>query len=188
MCTLLIGRDVVGPRTVLLAANRDESPGRPTDPPLMLSESPRIAGGRDRLAGGTWLAVREGPAAVALLNRRELSAFGRAANRSRGLLTVDVAVAPPSTARQKALELFAEASYAPFSLVYATPHECWILVNDGGAPRVVDVSAGWHVLTHQELDDPTEPRAAYLARRFAKPPTTPAPPGSPPIAKKSEHS
>jgi uncharacterized protein with NRDE domain len=174
MCTLLIARDVVLPRSVLLAANRDENPGRPTDPPLVLSDSPRIAGGRDRLAGGTWLAVREGPAAVALLNRRDASGSGRAAQRSRGLLTLDVAAAPPEKARARALELVTQTQYAPFSLVYATPRECWILVNEGGAPRVVEVTPGWHVLTHQELDDPTEPRAAYLAERFSRTPPSPA--------------
>jgi uncharacterized protein with NRDE domain len=174
MCTLIIGRDVVAPHSVLLAANRDESPARPADPPMALSESPRVVGGRDRLAGGTWLAVREGPAAVALLNRRELPTPGPGAKRSRGLLTLEVAAAPVSSARQRSLELVGQAAYAGFSLVYATPSECWILVNDGGPPRIVDVSPGWHVLTHQELDDPSEPRAAYLVQRLRQRPPAPA--------------
>src|SRR6266513_1742981 len=124
MCTLIVARDVVGPRQVMLAANRDESPGRPTDPPMILSERPRIAGGRDRLAGGTWLAVRERSAVVSLLNRRELT-IGRTANRSRGLLTLDVAAAPIEAARERALALVAETEYAPCTLLYATPHDCW---------------------------------------------------------------
>jgi uncharacterized protein with NRDE domain len=168
MCTLLIARDVVAPRSVLLAANRDENPGRPTDPPLVLSEVPRIAGGRDRLAGGTWLAVREGPAAVALLNRRGPIRDNKNF-RSRGLLTLDVARGPLETPLA-----LVEGKYAPFSLVYATPRRCWILVNDGGPRRVLEVPPGWHVLTHQELDDPTEPRAAYLAERFSRTPPSPA--------------
>jgi uncharacterized protein with NRDE domain len=174
MCTLIIGRDVVAPGSVLFAANRDESPARPADPPKVLSESPRVVGGRDRLGGGTWLALREGPAAVALLNRREGSAFGPGTKRSRGLLTLEVAAAPVASARQRSLELVGQASYAGFSLVYATPSECWILVNDGGPPRTVEVAPGWHVLTHQELDDPTEPRAAYLVQRLSERPPAPA--------------
>src|SRR5262249_29501637 len=69
MCTLILGVEVVASGSVLLAANRDEDPARPADPPGVLSESPRLVGGRDRRAGGTWLAVRERRAVVALLNR-----------------------------------------------------------------------------------------------------------------------
>ncbi|MGH7732039.1 MAG: NRDE family protein, partial [Candidatus Eiseniibacteriota bacterium] len=96
MCTLIIGRDVVAPGTVLLAANRDEDPARPSDPPAVLRETPRLIGGRDRRAGGTWLAVRESRAVVAILNRRDRS--GEPAppapdRRSRGALVLEVAAA-----------------------------------------------------------------------------------------------
>ncbi len=94
MCTLIIGRDVLAPRSVLLAANRDEDPTRSSDPPGVLHESPRLVGGRDRRAGGTWLAVREGRAAVAILNRRDRSgepAPPSPERRSRGILALEVA-------------------------------------------------------------------------------------------------
>ena len=42
---------------IVLAANRDELIARPSAPPGVLSESPLIVGGRDLVAGGTWLAV-----------------------------------------------------------------------------------------------------------------------------------
>ncbi|HKQ57135.1 MAG TPA: NRDE family protein, partial [Candidatus Eisenbacteria bacterium] len=73
MCTLILGRDVVAPGTVLLAANRDEDPRRPSAPPMVLRERPRLVGGRDLQAGGTWLAVRDARAMVAILNRRDRS-------------------------------------------------------------------------------------------------------------------
>ena len=40
MCTLIIGRDVIRPRTIVLAANRDEDPSRASDPPRVLMERP----------------------------------------------------------------------------------------------------------------------------------------------------
>jgi hypothetical protein len=94
MCTLILGRDVLAPGSILIAANRDEDPTRPSDPPQVLRESPRLVGGRDRRAGGTWLAVRERRAVVALLNRRDSP--GEPAppthdRRSRGALTLEVA-------------------------------------------------------------------------------------------------
>lgn len=170
MCTLIIGRDVLGPRTVLLAANRDESPGRPSDSPRILTGSPRVVGGRDRLAGGTWLAVCEGPAVVALLNRRDPaieSGAGPPERRSRGLLALDVA-ASAEEGVDRALALARGARYAPFTLLFASPRVCWAIAHDpAGEPYVVHVTEGWHVLTHQELDDPTEPRAAYLVKRLS---------------------
>jgi uncharacterized protein with NRDE domain len=165
MCTLILGREVTGPGTLLLAANRDEDPGRPTDPPLVLSEAPRVVGGRDRIAGGTWLALREGPRVVALLNRYD-PAGSREATRSRGLLTLDVARAPDESLRERTLSLVQAERYAPFTLLVASAHECWMVIHEGGPPRIVDVDAGWHVLTHRELDDPGEPRAAYLVHRL----------------------
>jgi len=123
MCTLIIGRDVLAPGTVLLGANRDERPDRPTDPPGVLVASPYVVGGRDAEAGGTWLAVREGRAAVAILNRREepgdpAGAPRAGPRRSRGLLAIDVAAAPvdsafavdPTHDRRELLERMREAS------------------------------------------------------------------------------
>ena len=43
---------------MVLAANRDEFRGRATDDPLVIA--PGVFAGRDREAGGTWLAVRAG--------------------------------------------------------------------------------------------------------------------------------
>jgi hypothetical protein len=196
MCTLVIGRDVMGPQTVWLAANRDEDPGRPADPPGVLLESPRVVGGRDRVAGGTWLAVR-GVCAVAMLNRRGAArAAPRAASelRSRGLLALDVArvvaddggggdattvgVQPEPAAGprlregvgalsraalERAQRLVRQSAYAPFSLVFVSPLDAWLLTQDEeGLIRVAEIPAGWHVMTHADLDDRSEPRTARL--------------------------
>lgn len=207
MCTLILGRDVLSPGTVLLAANRDEDPARPSDPPRVLRESPRLVGGRDRVAGGTWLAVREGRAVVALLNRRDRSggpAPPAPDRRSRGMLTLEVAgveeihtetvpqgrPGAPSvpaagrgepgdaegtwlsrSAHHGAARALRSARYAPFTLVFASPEACWLMAHDGD-PRphetpAVTIPPGWHVLTHADLDDPSEPRTAWLVGELA---------------------
>lgn len=175
MCTLILGVDVTGPGTVIAGANRDEDPARASDPPLVLLPHPRVVGGRDRRAGGTWLAVRETRALVAMLNRRDAAA-PPAARRSRGLLVLETAGvrssdAGPALARaalDHALAGLESAEYAPFSMVFAAPGACWMLAHEPGRPpRVAEVPAGWHVLTHTELDDPAEPRAARLLRELA---------------------
>src|SRR5262245_20966919 len=139
MCTLILGRDVVRPGTVVLGANRDENPRRPSDPPRVLREQPRVIGGRDRLAGGTWLAIRERHAVVALLNRRDPEpppAF--ADHRSRGLLTLEAAAAVGPMLSAAVLEhaqrSIREFSYPPFTLVFASHEDCWALVLDRDGP------------------------------------------------------
>src|SRR5262245_57963024 len=168
MCTLLIGRDVTGPGELIVAANRDEDPSRPTDPPRVLVESPRIVGGRDRQAGGTWLALRtpragEPAAAIMLLNR---PAFRGAAppRRSRGLLVLDVAAAAdPLRAARRAQ---ASGDFGPCTLAFASPAACWWLAFPGDAARFGEIPAGWHAITHAELDDDREPRTAWLVPRL----------------------
>jgi uncharacterized protein with NRDE domain len=194
MCTLILGRDVFAPRTMLLAANRDEDPARPSDPPGVLSQAPRVVGGRDRVAGGTWLAVREGRAALALLNRRDRTGQpAPASGRSRGLLVLEAAVAEeaplseplaggprsamPATASgwsglaratlSRAVASLELAHYAPFSLVFASIDDCWLLTVEADRIQCDEIPRGWHVLTHAELDDGAEPRTAWLMGELA---------------------
>jgi uncharacterized protein with NRDE domain len=192
MCTVILGWDVVAPGTLVLGANRDEDPARPSDPPGRLIADPPVCGGRDRVAGGTWLAVRERRAVVAMLNRRPSRAdLARAWPRSRGRLALEVAAAPEDAsapvpaevdgalARGALARAWAEVgreSYAPFSLLHASAAACWVASrNSGEPPRVLRLSRGWHVLTHAEVDDAREPRAAHLARDLAAwTPRTPA--------------
>ena len=177
MCTLILGVDVAGPETVLAGANRDEDPARPADPPGVLHRAPRVVGGRDRRAGGTWLAVREDRAVIAMLNRRD-DGPPDAARRSRGLLALETARVPapgdtgaPALARaalDHALERIGAGAYAPFSMVFAAPGACWMIAHTPGRPpRAAAIAPGWHVLTHTELDDPMEPRAARLLHGLA---------------------
>jgi hypothetical protein len=61
MCTILLRLAPDAGEPVVLAANRDEFRGRPADGPTALGTG--VFGGRDRLAGGTWLAI--GPTGLA---------------------------------------------------------------------------------------------------------------------------
>jgi len=193
MCTLILGRDLPAPGQILIAANRDEDPARPSEPPRVLREIPRLVGGRDVVAGGTWLAVRAGvptgpadtriagrwsaPAAVMLLNRPPLA--GRPpGRRSRGLLVMDVVAAddPLLAARDAGRGTEANpaagdparwSDYGPCTLVFASPESCWLMALPGDGPaRMAEISPGWHVITHAELDDPREPRTAWLVERL----------------------
>lgn len=180
MCTLILGVGTIEPRSVILAANRDEDPDRPTEPPHVLRGEPLLAGGRDTRSGGTWLAIRGRHAAIALLNRRP-SGASLASPRSRGLLTMDVAAAagrpgePLAAAAEKRLREEASVhAFAAFSLLFASPEACWIATHDPGRPiEVRPIEPGWHVVTHEALDDAGEPRTRGLVADLTnwQPPT-----------------
>jgi hypothetical protein len=126
-----------------------------------------VVGGRDRLNGGTWLAVRD-VCAVAILNRRPSTPGAEAAGalRSRGLLTLDVARTTDArdlakAARKAALVQVQAHRFAPFTLVFMTQDRAWTLGWDG-TEQFMEIGDGWHVITHMDLDDPAEPRTQRL--------------------------
>ena len=177
MCTLIIGRDVLGTGSLIVGANRDEAPSRPTEPPARLSDAQQVVGGRDALGGGTWLAVRDAHSVIAVLNRRGVAPAAPELLRSRGLLALEAACAAPGAELDAfsggALKLtrasLAAHPYAPFSLVCVTPLGGWVLSHDGAQTRAVQpLTPGWHVLTHGDLDDAQEPRTVRLSRKLAE--------------------
>ncbi len=183
MCTLLIGIDVLGPGTAVIGANRDESPERATAGPGVLVPTPRVVGGRDLVAGGTWLAVREGRFVAALMNRRPRPGDPTESLRSRGLLCLETAASAPldqparidpATGEQRpaawdaALRRLGDQAYARCTLVGIDPDlGSWAVAGGAGeAPRGVAIPAGWHAITHGELDDPDEPRTRHMIARL----------------------
>jgi uncharacterized protein with NRDE domain len=150
---------------LIVAANRDERLDRPAVPMTVLREyAPRILGGRDELAGGTWLAVNEFGVVAGLTNQP--SANGRdPSKRSRGELPL--AFAGYATA--------AEAVAAvPKTLNAADYNPCWMLVGDRetlffigiaghGEPEVEQLGPGLYVLENAPLR-PKSPKAAFVTQ------------------------
>jgi uncharacterized protein with NRDE domain len=150
---LLIALSRMIPGTPLLvAANRDELYTRPAEPITVLrGESPRILGGRDEVAGGTWLAVNAGGVLAALTNQP--SASRDVTKRSRGELPLAFAAYPDAaTAVAEVCGRLDPADYNP----------CWLLVGDrhtlfsidltgGSRPAVQELPPGRYVLENAPL-------------------------------------
>jgi len=148
---------------LIVAANRDERLDRPAVPITVLRErEPRILGGRDELAGGTWLAVNEHGVVAGLTNQPSFA--GRdPSKRSRGELPL--AFASYASAAEAVRTVSAEldpASYNP----------CWMLVGDtealffigipaSGPVEVEQLSPGLHVLENAALR-PQSAKAAFV--------------------------
>jgi len=87
MCVLAVFLDALPGLPLAIAANRDESPGRPAEGPRVLAAG--IVGGRDLLGGGTWLAINRSGIVVAITNRHRPART--AASWSRGQLVLEAA-------------------------------------------------------------------------------------------------
>jgi uncharacterized protein with NRDE domain len=132
VCLLIALFGVVPDVPLLIAANRDEMYQRAADPITVLCASqPRILGGRDELAGGTWLAVNEHGVVAGLTNQP--TGERDPAKRSRGELPLAFAVYPDAkTAVTEVCARLDPAAYNP----------CWMLIGDRHALFSVDVSGG----------------------------------------------
>ena len=87
VCLLVVLSRIVPEWPLIVAANRDEQYARPADPVTVLRERPRTLGGRDRLAGGTWLAVNEHGVVAGLTNQPMQRSPTR---RSRGAIPLEL--------------------------------------------------------------------------------------------------
>ena len=120
MCLLIALFQVVEDAPLIIAANRDERFARPAVTVTVLRDrEPRILGGRDELAGGTWLAVNEHGVVAGLTNQ---PAPGRdPTKRSRGELPLAFAACRSAAQAVDAVSPgLNPADYNP----------CWLLVGD----------------------------------------------------------
>jgi uncharacterized protein with NRDE domain len=157
MCLLVVASRLRPELPLLVAANRDEWLARPASPMEVLqARGPRILGGRDLLAGGTWMAVNRQGVVAALTNRPTVG--GRdGAKRSRGELPL--LLASHRSAAEAAAALAREIEPSDFN-------PCWILVGDRDALFYLELAAGvrleakplgpgLHVLENRPLDAPS---------------------------------
>ena len=119
MCTILIAWRCLPGAPLVLAANRDEFIGRPAAAPGILVDHPRIAGGRDLLAGGTWMAVAADGRVAAVTNRR--SEMRDPSRRSRGELPLATLAAGDDAGMRRLVEGLDPAAYNPFNLLVVSP-------------------------------------------------------------------
>jgi uncharacterized protein with NRDE domain len=169
VCLLIALWQVVEGAPLIVAANRDERYDRPATPMTVLREAgPRILGGQDLAAGGTWLAVSEAGLVAGLTNRP--APQGRdPARRSRGEL-------PIALARRESAA--AAAGWAAAAVRPEEYNPCWILAGDreslhyldltaGPRPRVRALPPGIHVLENEPLGGQSA-KAAHVAGRTAQ--------------------
>lgn len=180
MCTVLL-RFAPGSRwPVVLGAIRDEFAARAWDPPERhWPGAPHLWGGRDRLAGGTWLAVDpspERPAVAALLNGiRRPPPPDDAPRPTRGSLVID-ALAGTSLPDPASV-----ADFDGFHLLLATPEAVRVWSWDAEHLVVHDLTPGDHILVNLGVDTPDDPLVPHFEPLLAAVPAPLLPAGAPPL-------
>ncbi|MFW6002816.1 MAG: NRDE family protein [Halanaeroarchaeum sp.] len=150
MCTILFALEQFEDAPVAVAANRDESPDRPSGPPRVVEGDPSVLMPLDERAGGTWMGVNEDGLFAIVANRwtdEEL-----AGERSRGLLVRDVlsAVSVDGAATVVRAET-AETEYDGFALLVASRNDAMVFTWDG-VLRELSMRPGVHVLVNVGMD------------------------------------
>jgi hypothetical protein len=149
MCTILLRWDPTGPRAVELAANRDELRERLADDPGEIA--PGVFAGRDRTAGGTWLAVSRAGVA-ALTNVRTGARDPQAPSRGALPLAALAGRLPDPT------------PYNAFNLLVVDRDGARVVTHEGagGPTAVVPLAPGAHVVDN-EVFGRRSPRAVRAA-------------------------
>ncbi len=167
MCSIVFAWQWRAETPLVLVANRDESTSRPSDPPALLQEDPPLWGGRDRLAGGTWLAVDPQGRVCAVTNRHP---HGRPpardpVRRSRGGLPTELLNAGDDTSVVRAMAQLRPFEYNPVNVVYLSgTSAAWVALDDESGRRGGPLLPGVHVITEQDPDDRTSVKASSLLR------------------------
>ncbi len=144
MCTLALAWRVFPNASVALAANRDESLDRPSEPPAVRDGDPTIVAPRDATAGGTWIGAAETGLVVAITNR--WLETEREGERSRGLLVGDCLRREGAEVAVRFVEReLDERSYDGFNLVLADDVAAFLLAYDGRL-SVTRLDPGVHVV------------------------------------------
>ncbi|HEX3840119.1 MAG TPA: NRDE family protein [Acidimicrobiales bacterium] len=157
MCLLIAVTGVIEDAPLLVAANRDEFYAREAVPITVLREAgPRVLGGRDLVAGGTWMAVNQ-HGVVAALTNKPTDGQRDPTKRSRGEIPLLLAAQPTAEAAVDALRSGARpGEFNP----------CWVLVGDRHGLYYVDMTGpgelesrrlppGVHILENKPLGGPS---------------------------------
>lgn len=152
MCLIAFAWNVHRNLPLVLAANRDEFHARPSSALGEWRDAPGVFGGRDVLAGGSWLALNAPCARLAAVTNVRERALAAAA-QSRGALVRNFVNSEQSAAAfAKALAGDA-ATYGPFNLLLWDGGEL-IYTGNRPAPHWRALPAGIYGLSNGELDEP----------------------------------
>jgi uncharacterized protein with NRDE domain len=160
MCLVALFYRVVEDAPVIVGANREEFYVRGGEPPQLFDGTVRMIGGRDPVAGGTWLGVNEFGVLVAVTNRRRSEKPREL--RSRGLLLRDMlGCTTAAEATQLASQELSRDRYDGCNFLAVDQNSATVL-HGGDWLRVRTLPPGLHVLANSDVNDASDRRVRYV--------------------------
>ena len=149
MCLVVLAWQINADYPLIVAGNRDEFHGRPTENAHWWPDNPDLVGGRDLQAGGTWLALHRNGRFATITNFRDAEPPSTK-DRSRGHLVTEFLNSEDSPFDY--LNKIDGSRYAGFNLLASDGETLGWLSNRGGGVRVLE--AGIYGLSNELLDSP----------------------------------
>jgi len=143
LCTLIVFRNVDPRFPLVIAANRDERPARPTRNPAELAGG--IYAPIDLVRGGSWIGVNDRGLTASLTNR--FLAPRRHGRRSRGLLVTEALAASSTAEAVAAILLQPNGAYNGFQLFLDDGRDAALVWSNGGGYFAERLDQGIWVFT-----------------------------------------
>lgn len=163
MCLLLVAVDAAPGLPLLVLGNRDEFHGRDSAPAARWDEDKRVVGGRDLVAGGSWLGLRNDGRFAAVTNLR--TGVPATAPKSRGSLVRNFLLGDATPVVYLDLLRTQFADYGPFNLVVGNRDGAYALGSSEGLLR--PLRRGVHVISNGAIGVHW-PKTERLQRRFGE--------------------
>lgn len=149
MCLIVFAWQAHPEYRLVLAANRDEFHGRPTQALHWWPDKTDVLAGRDLQAGGTWLASHRAGRFATVTNYRDRQGT-EGKLRSRGELVTDFVMSDMGA--ETFTKTTAGEQYAGFSLLAIDNDDLYYVSNRGDKPTLL--SPGIYGLSNASLDTP----------------------------------
>ncbi len=158
MCILIVLRGLHREHPLVVGGNRDERTDRPSSPPgLWVGQHNRVLSPRDRLAGGTWLAVDPHGRVAGITNLAAVPPVPE--SPSRGHLPHLALDQPTLDAAIVAVrDRVAAQPHSGFQLVLADAARTVVLRNTGSGLTVLEWTSPVLVLTNEHAPGDLSPR------------------------------
>ena len=161
MCIVAVAHGVSRHYRLLLAANRDERHARASRAAGWWVDAPGVLGGRDLVAGGSWLGVAESGRVAAVTNVFESTRA--TAPRSRGDLVTGFLTGAGSLPDYVAGISERAGEYGPFNLLLYEAGELFLVSNRNSSMRL---PAGVHAYSNNPPGE-VWPKVAAVGDRLA---------------------
>ena len=163
MCTLIVFRNVDPRYPLVIAANRDERPTRPTRNPAEFGGG--VYAPLDLVHKGTWIGVNHHGLTASLTNR--FLAPRHHGRRSRGLLVTEALAARTTAHAVAAILLRPAGTYNGFQLVVDDGREAALVWSDAGEYFIEKLESGIWVFTGDD-DAPGRSARETMVRHWLR--------------------